>query len=228
MHRVHSKKTGFTLIEVLVVIAIIGVLAGLVGVIIGKANEKAQVTGTKEVINVVLDMKIRRFKQEFGRWPASSLSTLSKLGGKAKPWKNVGFSDGNETNVNSEILLIQLLHPDFSTRLQDDELQRIEEPFGNIDGDSFTETPPGGRNAEAREILDAWGSPITYIYNGDYGKIFQVTNFLGDVVEVTARKREDDTYYQPDTFQVISLGPDGVQSEDDISDDVMNFRTEGQ
>ncbi|MHC4409785.1 MAG: prepilin-type N-terminal cleavage/methylation domain-containing protein [Planctomycetota bacterium] len=226
MKRANRLSRGFTLIEVLVVISIIGVLAGLVGVIISKANEKAMRTGTITVIKTVLDTKIRMFKQEFGRFPMSNIESLRKSMGKSKPYKGIAFVDGNEINASIELLMVQLRHPDFSKKLQDDEMDMIEDPIGNIDDDSFAETPVGCRDSEAREVLDAWGSPIVYFFNGDYEKTFTVRNHLGEDVEVVALKRKDGTYYNPDSFQLISLGPDGVQNMEEFGDDVTSFKVE--
>jgi prepilin-type N-terminal cleavage/methylation domain-containing protein len=226
MKRANRFSRGFTLIEILVVISIIGVLAGLVGVIISKANAKAMRTGTITVIKTVLDTKIRMFKQEFGRFPMSNIESLRKSMGKSKPYKGLAFVDGNETNASIELLMVQLRHPDFSKKLQDDEMDMIEDPIGNIDDDSFAETPKGCRDSEAREVLDAWGSPFVYFFNGDYDKTFRVMNHHGEEVEVVALKRKDGTYYNKDSFQLISLGPDGVQSMEEFGDDVTSFKVE--
>lgn len=227
MKRANRFSRGFTLIEILVVISIIGVLAGLVGVIISKANEKAMRTGTVTVIKTVLDTKIRMFKQEFGRFPMSNIESLRKSRmGKSKPYAGISIVDGNELNTSIEILMVQLRHPDFSKKLQDDEMDMIEDPIGNIDEDSFAEQPKGCRDSEAREVLDAWGSPIIYFFNGDYDKTFRVMNHLGEEVEVVALTRKDGTFYNPDSFQLISLGPDGVQNMEEFGDDVTSFKVE--
>ncbi|MHC4939175.1 MAG: type II secretion system protein [Planctomycetota bacterium] len=226
MNRANHPSRGFTLIEILVVISIIGVLAGLVGVIISKANEKAMRTGTVTVIKTVLDTKIRMFKQEFGRFPMSNVEDLRKSMGKTKPYQAVAFVDGNDVNACIELLRIQLLHPDFSKKLQDDEMDMIEDPIANIDEDSFTETPPGAPDNEAREVVDAWGSPIVYFHNKDYDKTFIVRNFRGEDVEVVALKRANGTFYNPNGFQLISLGPNGVQDLEEFGDDITSFTVE--
>jgi len=224
MKRTEQLSRGFTLIEILVVISIIGVLAGLVGVIIARSSRKAEETGTIQLIKTVLDPKVRMFRQEFGgRYPMSDLETMRKSL-RSKAYANVAFADGNDINIGIELLLVQLKHPDFSKKLQDDEMQMVETPLGNLDEDTFTSTPPGCRDVEAREVLDAWGSPLIYIYNGDYEKTFLVRNFRGEEVEVVAYKREDETFYNKDSFQIISLGPNGVQDFEEFGDDITNFK----
>ena len=220
-----SHDRGFTLIEILVVITIIGVLAGLVSVLITKGRQQQLDSATKQLVGVVLPMKIESYRSEMGRFPASTMETLRKSGGKQKIWKNVATTDGNDLNSSNEALVIQLRHPDFSKRLQDDELGSIDPPTGNLDEDEFTEIPAGSTNAKAIEMLDAWGTPIIYIYNADYDKTFTVMNHLGDTVEVVAVKTPDGTYYNPNKFQIIALGENGVQDLEGgpSSDDYHNF-----
>ena len=228
MERRRNQTHGFTLIEILVVVSIIGVLAGLVGVIIARANESALRTSTETLVTTTLATKIKQYENEMGRPPSSSLESIRKQGRKVKPWKNLGVTDGNDTNIGIELLVLQLRHPDFAYKLSDDDFQTAEEPWGNTDDDSFTETPVGATDSSAREILDAWGNPLVYISNVDYDKTFLIRNFEGVDVEVSARKRPDGTYYNENTFQLISLGPDGRQSDDSVSDDIQNFKTGGE
>jgi len=224
--RDQANKAGFTLIEVLVVISIIGVLAGLVGVLINKARSSQLETSTQQLVKTTLPMKIEMYRQEMGRYPASTISGLQKAGGKNKLWKNVTTQDGNDINQSVEVLIVQLRHPDFSKRLQDDELGSIDPATDNVDEDEFTEQPAGSEDSAAIELLDAWGNPLIYIYNGDYDKVFQVTNARGETVEVSALKKPNGTFYNPNKFQIISLGENGkqeIEGDPDLWDDVHNF-----
>ena len=221
-----AMKHGFTLIEILVVISIIGVLAGLVGVLITKARKSQLETSTIQLVKTILPAKIESYRAEMGRYPASTITMLRKSGGKQRIWKDVATSNGNDLNESVEILIVQLRHPDFSKRLQDDELGAIDPPTGNIDEDEFTSPPAGSTNNKAIEIWDSWGTPIIYIYNADYDKTFMVMNHLGNTVEVLALKSPDGTYYNPNKFQIISLGENGEQEmegDPNLWDDTHNF-----
>ena len=225
MKRDLAKNSGFTLIEVLVVISIIGVLAGLVGVLISKARSSADKNNTIQMVTN-LDMKVEMYRQEMGRYPASTISGLQKAGGKVKLWKDITTQDGNEINQSVEVLVVQLRHPDFSKRLQDDDLGAIDPAFDNIDEDEFTSQPAGSGDSAALEIMDSWGNPVIYIYNADYDKVFQVMNARGEMKEVSAVKKPNGTFYNPNKFQIISLGENGEQETEgdpELWDDIHNF-----
>jgi prepilin-type N-terminal cleavage/methylation domain-containing protein len=103
-----SNQTGFTLVELLVVISIIGLLAGLMSVAIPRAIESGKKAKAKGELTAIV-AAVKAYKQEYGRWPgsatnddpfqdAASKSLLSALGGtgnnSVENPKSVRFLEG--------------------------------------------------------------------------------------------------------------------------------------
>ena len=69
-----SSQTGFTLVELLVVVTIIGLLVGLISVAVPKALESGMKAKAKgELTSIVAAVKA--YKQEYGRFPGDSSKT---------------------------------------------------------------------------------------------------------------------------------------------------------
>jgi len=103
-------SSGFTLVEMLVVIAIIGILAGLITVAASSAINSAKDTRIKTEIDQ-LDMALKAFKQQYGAYPPCDL----RIGANnAYPNQNtlIAFlmqafprytNNGNATNIASDL-----------------------------------------------------------------------------------------------------------------------------
>ena len=66
--RLKARNRGFSLIELMIVILIMGVLMGIVGFnLVGQA-EKAKISATKTTMNTVADA-LRQYKVEYNRYP---------------------------------------------------------------------------------------------------------------------------------------------------------------
>jgi prepilin-type N-terminal cleavage/methylation domain-containing protein len=213
---------GFTLIEILVVVSILGVLMALVSVLVIRAGAHKERMQTEQLVTAYLPQAIMRYQQEFKRLPPMSITELNKIG----RYKGLAITD-NSTNECNEALLVALRHGDFSTPLGETDLP-TEEPFGNTDGDFWNQAPNGfGGEPDALEILDAWGNPIIYIHKNQYNEVVRIVTKTGDEIEVEAFKRGDETYYNPTSFQLISLGENGQLDIDvddpDLRDDITNF-----
>jgi prepilin-type N-terminal cleavage/methylation domain-containing protein len=109
-----SRQTGFTLVELLVVISIVGLLAGLMTVAVPRAMESGKKAKAKGELTAIV-AAVKAYKQEYGRWPGSvtatsdatfedadSKSLLSALGGTSNALvenpKSVRFLEGAGTD----------------------------------------------------------------------------------------------------------------------------------
>jgi prepilin-type N-terminal cleavage/methylation domain-containing protein len=109
-----SRQTGFTLVELLVVISIVGLLAGLMTVAVPRAMEGGKKAKAKGELTAIV-AAVKAYKQEYGRWPGSATATsdttfedtdskslLSALGGTSNALvenpKSVRFLEGAGTD----------------------------------------------------------------------------------------------------------------------------------
>ena len=97
-HKTHYKKqSGFTLIEVMVVIVILGVLAALIVPNVMGRGEKAKVDTTKITLTSVANA-LDQYKLDNGRYPSTQdggLDALIKQPASAKNWMQGGYIKGN-------------------------------------------------------------------------------------------------------------------------------------
>lgn len=93
----HSKHTGFTLIEVMVVILIIGVLAALVVPKVMSRPDEARITAARQDI-ATISQALNLYKLDNGSYPSTEqgLAALVKKPGIApipNNWKSEGYLD---------------------------------------------------------------------------------------------------------------------------------------
>lgn len=92
MKEQEHKKAGFTMIEVLLVVAIIGILAAIAVPRLGGRMEASQISATKSAISSIgsaLDL----YELDNGKYP-SSLQDLIKQPGSASSWKGPYLKKG--------------------------------------------------------------------------------------------------------------------------------------
>jgi general secretion pathway protein G len=121
MKKIAANQSGFTLIEMMIVVAIIGLIASLVGLNVSKRLDEARVDTTKNQIRQ-LSTVLEDFRRRCGRYPdsAQGLDALVKKenAGDCKNWsddfiqggklpedawgKPFGYlSDGNKFEIKS-------------------------------------------------------------------------------------------------------------------------------
>jgi type II secretory pathway pseudopilin PulG len=211
-------------VEILVVLAILATLMGLVAAFIPIAMRQKAVTQTDNVINNVgLALEnLESDREQFGKYPPSRLKVLRIR--KNAIGKSLGQS--NDFNTGIECVYFLLNNPEIKL---DKDVAVAADYIGNTDGDSYKTAKGNAPDAEAREYLDAWGTPLIYLNNADYKDpkgCDQIRNAAGELVTVRAKRMPASAgggYKRPTSFQLFSLGPNGVQDddEDEASDDLM-------
>ncbi len=81
---IRSGQAGFTLVELLVVISIIGMLAGLMSVAIPKAMEAGKKAKVKGELTAIV-AAVKAYKQEYGQWPVAK-SQMDSVADEYNSW----------------------------------------------------------------------------------------------------------------------------------------------
>lgn len=199
-------RAGFTLIEIIAVIMIIGILSVLLLSNLWGANEGARAESTRTLI-LQLQTAANSYEIETGDYPPSHFAT------------DEAANEG--VNVGIEAFVAALFSNGYEAfeALTDDQLE-------NVDGDSATK-PVSDLGRQLFEAVDAWGNPIAYIHNRDYEDTSrQYVTYdaeTGELVTtfVLAHRNDKTNRYQMKTkFQFISAASDGVFGTED---DITNF-----
>ena len=202
-----NAQSGFTLIEILAVLLIIGILSAVLITQLGGAQESAERDATRQTL-AKLEAIIEDYSREKGDYPRSSFTTEEGVG-----------NDG--TNVGNEALVVALYSKGWEAGGLDNQLRDI---LINSDGDRSSKKLTDFGTTELLEIPDAWENPIAYFHRTDYevtNRSYVTYGEVGAEVTSTPRAYKNPTtgdYYRTRSFQLISAGPDGrFATEDDIA-----------
>ena len=200
------RQDGFTLIEILAVIAILGLLMGLAAVGIGKFKEHGRIAATKARISS-LQLMIQKYDSHFGGAPWDSLAKYKVT--------------SNNVNEGIEALYVGLHLKEFA------EGNNLEENLLANTDDDTTATAyhrVAGFNNSLFEVIDAWGNPIAYFHFSGYGKrqtyrMAEPPDPDNPDQDVSAmHSKMSGTWVNPDSYQLISAGPDRIfGTEDDVT-----------
>ena len=143
-----NNRRGFTLVELLIVIAIIGILASIVLVSMGEAREKARVAKARSEIKQIYTA-IFNLEGDTGYWPGHQ-------DGYKKQCPPSGNSNNNEICADDNAECVcgygeRSLNADCAGLTQDDSV----DPYLGWDGPYFDEVP-----------ADPWGNE--YFFDTDY------------------------------------------------------------
>jgi len=217
------REGGFTLIEILVVVTIIGVLMGMVALIAPLAFKRREETTTQtRVQKVAVAITQLANRNALGWYPPTGTENLRDVN-NAKIGKDLG--PGNEFNrgIETAVIALHLNGLDVTIDLEEDALR-------NWDGDQMPGSNPTRLGTNDRwEIVDAWRVPLAYFSSADYKKPdaykkIQLEN--GDVIEVKPWiRKKTGLFVNPDSFQLFSAGPDGIFN---TPDDMGNWESSRQ
>jgi len=200
---------GFTLIEMLVVIAILGILMSLAVVGVSAALASAKVSKTEAIIEQLVSALESYRYSRWGDYPPSTLMEFRA-------------SLPNEINNGAEAMTACLA----STQKGGSLLGNLrDDQYVNIDGDStsrnITEWFFG--DLSLREISDGYGQPMVYMHHKDYARAgpgirrYRFDAGQPEVMIEPVRSAETRTFLRPDKFQIFSVGKDGKSgTADDI------------
>jgi prepilin-type N-terminal cleavage/methylation domain-containing protein len=198
-----AARAGFTLLELMAVIVILGILIAVLVPHLGKAGEVAKEKMTSAFI-AQLDAALSEYNNQFGDYPPSSF--LEKWGAAT-----------NNTNMGAETLVLSLWSPDWAG------VSLSEDKLVNTDNDETKKPYAKFGKPALFELKDEWGNPIAYFHHRDYGRqdvYITKDPETGEMHETTVKASMSPVtknYFNPMTYQLISAGVDGeFGTEDDI------------
>ena len=226
-----ANRGAFTLIEILIVVAIVGLLAGITLVAVSGARKFAGSAVARQRVDDVAQC-VEMYKQKFGEYPPDASATDAEIKAHIiKRWPNA-LKSGNiaamVATARAEMdkgpgtaLLFWLAGPEVGGAY-DGFSSDDRDPF-NTDDDEPKETPlieltfdsdgTGGGNFNVLGLMYK-NSPIIYFRanrGGGYdGKVFDFpSNAEGGGSDVAAPYMKNGTWYNADSFQLIYAGDDG-------------------
>ena len=162
---IRSGQAGFTLVELLVVISIIGMLAGLMSVAIPKAMEAGSKAKAKGELTAVI-AALKAYKQEYGQWPTVS-------GDRSKDeW----FGPGNYGNLEDGKTLMNILS---GANIIINGVGQNPKTVTFFEG---AKVSSGRRDTSGGELLDPWGTQYGFKVDTDESGSVEYCNPQGPSV----------------------------------------------
>ena len=202
-----SPGSGFTLVELLVVIVIIAILASLVMVGLSATMSSSRASSTEAMLTAIAGA-CAQYAQRWGDFPPSTLRDM-----------NVAVPNDRNNGVESLVACL-------SSELRGGVLYRPsgDDQYSNTDDDRLTKNPNKwyfGDPPLLREIVDYFGNPITYLHHRDFARPrpevlkYQVPEAKEPVEIRPETSPQTNTWVNAGRFQLRSLGADGKPATGD-------------
>ena len=198
MKKNSSSNRGFTMIELLTVIAIIGILAGLLFPAISTAMKKAKIAKAQVEIHAI-ETAWKAYLNEYGQWPViingPAVRYLKVTGLNADSTSSKGL----QTTIDTTALLLGLATtPGLPIGAYDSQASNPKlVQFINLK-----------RDTDTGELHDPWGHTYKFLFDTSYNNQI-ANNNLGTVANPIPRN-----------VIVWSSGPDG---SDNNADDIRSW-----
>ncbi len=225
--RIRSSRQAMSLIELLVVISIIGVLAGLILPAVGNVKKKAKVVQAQKDM---ADLKgaISVYQNDYSRLPASSAAagvgtdftfgtSGTGYGTNVNNNNNVGYQAGNAELM---VILTAGTFPSYTPHasIQGNAKNPRRNPYFNAksSGNAGANAGPGlGTDGVMR---DPWGSPYIVALDLNYdgwvsNSVYRLNGVSAAGVGLAQQGTAGtDNWALKDSVMVFSFGPDGMFS----------------
>jgi prepilin-type N-terminal cleavage/methylation domain-containing protein len=208
------RASGFTLLEILIVVVIIGVLASLVLIGVTYAIKTSKISNTQAMIGTIQGA-LDNYHTRWRDYPPSSLAEYR------------GIRVPNDTNNGVESLVASLSSKQKGGILYQPPSQEM---YQNSDEDELPRNPTESYLTEAGaypllEYMDFFGKSLLYMHHKDYARPGAGTTAYklelgGEEKQFKPAKGAGSSWAMPDKFQLYSAGPDG---EPGTEDDVRSF-----
>ncbi|MDR0993773.1 MAG: prepilin-type N-terminal cleavage/methylation domain-containing protein [Verrucomicrobiota bacterium] len=151
------KKYGFTLIELMVVIVILGILLAMAVPAAGLILKKAKIAQARSDASVVVG-SMMKYRLEYNRWPPAKAISAQNGYETDKDWMEIMNPPPDAARQKDNFHMITFLTPGPGTL---DDVGNYVDPWGQVflyqvddDGDGMIDHPAGGSELRAQVI--AW------------------------------------------------------------------------